>query len=68
MSDRTRFLSYSTTSKAHQLAMLYLEKRFLSQTPSVELFMDEYDEALEKITERLHRPAPKINPSPGLKL
>lgn len=53
MSDSSRFVSYSTTAKAHQLAMLYVERRFSEQSPSVDELMTEYQEAVKEIATRL---------------
>ncbi|MEC0089375.1 hypothetical protein [Paenibacillus macquariensis] len=50
MSD---FISLSSTAKAHQLAMLYLENRYSGQKPSVDTLMTEYENALPEILARV---------------
>lgn len=50
MSDH---LYLSSDTKAHQLAMLYLEKTYSNSMPTVDSLMDTYQEVFEEILKRV---------------
>lgn len=52
MSDIQK-MSFTTAAKSHQLAMLYVEKKFKEVEPSVDELVSEYEKAVKIINKRL---------------